>query len=127
MATSLISAILGSKCPKCRQGKMFRSPVYHLGKFTEMNKNCEVCQTAFEPEPQFYQGAMYISYGFSVASFVIVFAFITIFFGRMEMKVYTTAIITTVILSIPFSFRYSRTLYLYLAGKASYDANLDKK
>ena len=37
-----------------------------------MNETCPHCGVGFEPEPGFYQGAMFVGYAFTVAVIVIV-------------------------------------------------------
>lgn len=59
---STVLAMLGQKCPRCHQGNMFTHGMYNLAHYTEMPLACPVCGLAFEPEPGFYIGAMYISY-----------------------------------------------------------------
>lgn len=85
-----------------------------------MHETCPNCGFKFEIEPSFFQGAMYVSYAFSVAMFVIVFALTTIILQKPDIEVYMTNIIVTVILLVPFSFRYSRTVYLHLFGGVEY-------
>jgi len=61
------------KCPRCRQADLFISPL-NLSKPLDMNKRCEVCDLNFEPEPGYYFGAMFISYGISAFFFLTVAA-----------------------------------------------------
>ncbi|MBI3221086.1 MAG: DUF983 domain-containing protein [Bacteroidetes bacterium] len=80
-----------------------------------MNKQCAVCETSFMPEPGFYFGALYVSYAFTVAFFVGIW-FLLYYFFQPAKWVYFVAIISTSIFFIPFSFRYSRILFLYWFG-----------
>lgn len=89
-----------------------------------MHAVCSVCGLKFDPEPGFYYGAMYVSYGFSVALTLFV-GFSTYFlFGDPPMWVYTAAIIVAVLLLFPGMFRYSRILYLHTFGGIKYDPSL---
>ncbi len=77
-----------------------------------MNKNCPCCGQTFEPEPGYYFGAMFISYGFSAAYFLGVWMLSYIFFdevGALEMMV---AIILVVVGLLPLTFRWSRVLWI---------------
>ena len=70
-----LSATLGCRCPRCREGKLFKHPgTFNFKKNTEMNKTCEVCGQPTEIEVGFYYGTSYVSYaltvGMSVASLV---------------------------------------------------------
>ena len=69
---NVLAAIAKCKCPQCREGDVFSHPAYNLFKFSHMNERCPVCEVRLEPEPGFYQGAMYVSYGFSVIALVVI-------------------------------------------------------
>ncbi|TRX60880.1 DUF983 domain-containing protein [Fulvivirga sp. M361] len=89
-----------------------RGTLYHPKKFMDMNKNCPCCGQTFEPEPGYYFGAMFISYGFSAAYFLGVWMLSYIFFdevGALEMMV---AIILVVVGLLPLTFRWSRVLWI---------------
>jgi uncharacterized protein (DUF983 family) len=62
------SSTLGCRCPRCRDGKLFKNPI-SLGfkKNLEMNKDCPVCGQPTEIEVGFYYGTSYVSYALSVA------------------------------------------------------------
>jgi uncharacterized protein (DUF983 family) len=64
---SKLYSVVHGVCPRCQKGKVFKSPAYQKLNFTEMNDYCSVCRQSFAPEPDFYQGAMYVSYGLSTA------------------------------------------------------------
>lgn len=62
-----ISATLGCRCPRCREGKLFKYPVtLRFGKNMEMNKVCPVCGQPTEIEVGFYYGTSYVSYAITV-------------------------------------------------------------
>jgi hypothetical protein len=66
--TYLVSA-LTNKCPRCREGELFKSKSAYSfkGKSTEMNETCPVCHQPTEIEVGFYYGTGYVSYALSVA------------------------------------------------------------
>ncbi len=80
-----------------------------------MNKNCPHCGADLEPEPGFYFGAMFVSYALSVGIFIMVGVILYLFF-RPSDTVYLICIIVAAVLFTPFSFRYSRVLFLYWFG-----------
>ncbi len=84
-----------------------------------MNERCSECDVRLEPEPGFYQGAMYVSYGFSVVGLIIV-SIILYYTLNPNQWVYIGTIIGVMILLAPLNFRYSRILYLYLFGGIHY-------
>ena len=69
---SYMSALLHGKCPQCREGDIFKYPVTKLSKFNVMNATCPHCGIGLEPEPGFYQGAMFVGYAFTVAVILII-------------------------------------------------------
>lgn len=87
-----------------------------------MNDRCAHCGASFEPEPGFYFGAMFVSYALSVGLFVVV-GLILYFFFHPSDNVYLIWISIAAVLFTPFSFRYSRVLFLYWFGGYRYDPN----
>ncbi len=108
-------ALLQGRCPCCREGKIFRYPITQVTRFSIMNERCPHCQVRLEPEPGFYQGAMYVSYGISVA-FLFIISTILYLLGNPPSSVYIGSIIGVMFLVAPFNFRASRVLYLYWFG-----------
>ena len=107
------------KCPVCREGDIFRYPASAISKFNIMNPSCPHCGVRLEPEPGFYQGAMYVSYGFTVA-FIIIIGSILYLAGDPSELTYILTIIGIMILLMPLNYRYSRIVYLYLFGGLKY-------
>jgi uncharacterized protein (DUF983 family) len=71
-----LSAALSCRCPRCREGKLFKNKLtFRFKKNMEMNKYCPVCGQPTEIEVGFYYGTGYVSYAIavavSVASFVL--------------------------------------------------------
>jgi uncharacterized protein (DUF983 family) len=124
MSTSLLAALIGCKCPQCRQGNLFVNSSLAPTKFSASNSVCSVCGLHFEPEPGFFTGAMYVSYAFSVALLITVFVGLTVL-GDPPLWVYITTVGVLSVLTIPISYRYSRVIYLYLFGVAKYRPELD--
>lgn len=87
-------------------------------KFHAMNSVCSNCEVSFEPEPGFYFGAMYVSYGFTILLFIFVWAALRFFFNPPDW-IYISAIAAAAAISTPISFRYSRILFLYWFGGLS--------
>ena len=114
------SALLSGKCPACRQGDIFKYPLKRIGKFAEMHRNCPICDTSLEPEPGFYFGAMFVSYGLSVMLFIFIWLTLYIFWNPSDV-VYVIVIALGAVVFTPISFRFSRTIYLYMLGGISYN------
>lgn len=114
-------ALLQGKCPKCRQGDIFKySLVAQPTKFNQMNKTCTQCGVYLEPEPGFYQGAMYVGYGFTMLCIILI-SLVLYAFDNISEWVYIAIITGLLIALIPFNYRYSRIVYLYLFGGIKFD------
>jgi len=70
---------------------------------------------------------MYISYAFCVAILVTAFIVINFVFDDAHILVYVISVPLIVILALPFIFRYSRILYLYLIGGIYFDERYAQK
>jgi uncharacterized protein (DUF983 family) len=123
---SALTAALECKCPRCRQGNMYKHPLVKLTKFTQMHQKCPVCGFHFEVEPGFYIGAMYVSYAFIVAFVLMTGIVLYNFFGDPETWVYIVTAPTVVLVMLPVIFRYSRSIYLYLMGGVEYREEYQK-
>lgn len=108
---SKLSSMLACKCPRCRSGKVFSGSAFDPTGFSKTNDYCPVCQLKFEHETGFFWGAMYVSYAFSTL-FMIVFGVLAVNNNWSWNKIVIT-VITSSVLLVPFSYRYSRILLLY--------------
>ncbi|WP_231403179.1 DUF983 domain-containing protein [Hymenobacter guriensis] len=118
---STVLAILQQRCPRCHQGPLFSHPAIST-KFTEMPEHCPVCGQAYEPEPGFYWGAMYISFVFSTGIMLVIGFAVYFLLNDPDTWVYILSVAVASLLFMPFSLRYSRTLMLYLFGGVRYDS-----
>ncbi len=110
--SKLYSVVYGV-CPRCQQGKVFRyAPYKHLD-FARMNDHCAVCAQPFEPEPDFYQGAMYVSYGLSTGLFLVI-GVLMLFYLDLGYLVTFAAIGLAGVGLLPVLFRVSRLVWLNL-------------
>ena len=114
-------AILSGKCPRCRKGDMFKYPLTYISRFNEMHSHCKCCGQIFNVEPGFFIGAMYISYAFVIALVFIEGLLLYNFVRDLEIWAYSVIITCSVIVLIPFLFRYSRIILLHLIGGISYN------
>lgn len=119
---NLKAAIWQGKCPRCRQGSIFKFPLRKLTKFSMMNSACPSCGASFEPEPGFYFGAMFVSYALNVVLFISVGLVLYFLFEPSDV-IYVSVIGVTALLFTPFFFRVSRVLFLYWFGGYHYDPN----
>ncbi|SRR5690606_5310574 len=131
MATSRFSAVVQSKCPRCRVGKMFEGPVYGF-KRQRMNEYCPHCGLKFEIEPGYFYAAMYVSYAFSVAEVVSLGVATAVLTKSESPWLYIGVLFGAILLLAPFNLRYSRLILLhYLTPKViynpAYEENLERR
>ncbi|TDS16188.1 DUF983 domain-containing protein [Sphingobacterium paludis] len=126
MPTSKFSALLQSKCPRCRVGKMFEGPMYGF-KRQKMYEHCPHCGLKFEIEPGYFYAAMYVSYAFSVAE-VVSLGLATAFITKSESPwVYIIVLFSAIFLFAPFNLRFSRLVLLhYLSPKVRYNPQYEE-
>jgi uncharacterized protein (DUF983 family) len=63
-----LSSSLQCKCPRCREGDLFKNPLRFTFKGNlEMHPVCQVCGQPTEIEVGFYYGTGYVSYALTVA------------------------------------------------------------
>lgn len=91
-----------------------------------MHDECPHCHVRLEPEPGFYQGAMYVSYGFTIMLMIIISFVLYHFAGNPNEWVYIGVVIGVMLMLAPLNYRYSRIVYLYLFGGLKYNRSLSK-
>jgi uncharacterized protein (DUF983 family) len=110
---SKMYSVLHGVCPRCQQEKVFRYGPYQNFDFTAMHTRCGTCGQAFEPEPDFYQGAMYVSYGLSTGVFLAVGVLMLFYLDLGYLVTFSTIGLLSVAL-LPVLFRVSRLVWLNL-------------
>ena len=123
MERTYLTALLQGRCPQCRNGKIFTYPITRIIQFNKMNHECPHCHVRLEPEPGFYQGAMYVGYAITLTC---IFAMSIVLFltGNFSEWTYIAVVIGFMILIAPLNYRYSRIVYLYLFGGIKYKPKL---
>ena len=119
---SLLSGILGMKCPNCRKGSMYKNKsIFPLKEMMHMPERCAVCGQKMELELGFYYGTGYVSYALSVGVAIfnaIWFAFLVGFSWKNNSIWWYLGITVGMLLLLqPLLMRYSRVLYLYMFVK----------
>jgi hypothetical protein len=79
-----------------------------------MYPTCGHCHQSFEPEPGFYFGAMFVSYGINTLLFIASWITLTLVYPSYSLFLLLGLLIGIVMLSLPFSFRLSRSIWLAL-------------
>ena len=103
---SLVPALLRLRCPRCREGRLFRS-TFHMA------DPCAVCGLLFEREPGYFMGALYFSYFLAVAMLAPMFALLWLALPNVHVIWIMLACMALYLPLIPVFFRYARALWLY--------------
>ncbi|MCJ8167255.1 DUF983 domain-containing protein [Pontibacter sp. E15-1] len=109
---SLLYGIMAVKCPRCREGDMFPKGTLYSTKFADMHPHCPCCGQTFEPEPGYYYGAMYVSFAFNVAIFLIALFVLYQFVDEVTMAMMMGVVAVVVVGLLPVIFRLSRVLWI---------------
>lgn len=124
MPKSKFSAIFQQKCPRCREGNIFKYTLLQKP-FSPLatHKECPECGFRFEIEPGFFWGALYISYAMMVAVMVSVIVAIVILFDTREPLHYIIPTVSLMLLIYPFALRYARVLLITFFSGTKYHEN----
>lgn len=117
-------AVIEGKCPQCREGNMFPEPIYTSP--LKMNTHCPKCDLQFEREPGFFYGAMYVSYALSVAIFITTLAILYVLFDDPGLVTYIVSITIVALILYPFTYRYSRIIFIYIFGDTRHNSEKTK-
>jgi len=125
-SSNMIAAWAAMKCPRCRTGRMFiNKSVFPLKDMMKMPVKCHCCGQHMEPEPGFYYGTGYVSYGVSCALLVFNAIWWALFIGFSwdDNSLYWYLAVTILMLVVlqPWIMRISRVMYLAMFVK--YDKN----
>ena len=122
---SVITSILQSRCPQCRQGFLFVSQdPYKFKDMTKMHDQCNICGLDFTQELGFYWGAMYVSYGLTVAFSFLNFVGTYLIWGWLTWQ-FIIGNTLVLIITLPLMFRYSRVIWLYLFGRYKFNKTIN--
>ncbi|MES2587901.1 MAG: DUF983 domain-containing protein [Bacteroidota bacterium] len=126
MLKDILYSTFKNKCPKCHKSNVFQTNnAYDLKSFDKMNTSCSSCGEVYEKELGFFTGAMYVSYALMVAWFVTTWVLDSLLF-HLEIWLYFTFFISSVILLIPVTFRLSRLIWLNFFIKFDKEKNIIK-
>jgi uncharacterized protein (DUF983 family) len=116
-----IKSVLKMKCPKCHEGGLFSNKsIYKYKGFFDMPDYCLKCAQSFRVETGFYLGAMYVSYGLTIALNVSIFVALMTFNSYTLPLFFTIAGISTLV-TMPYIIKISRSIWI--AMMISYDPN----
>ena len=83
---------------------------FTLKKNLAIHENCSACGLKYMIEPSFFYGAMYVSYGITVALSILTFMILYLF--GLELLPIFIGIIVTLIVFTPLTLKLSRLIYI---------------
>ena len=109
---SKIYSMITGTCPKCHEDHMYvnQNP-YAIGQIMKMHDHCRNCGFKYKVEPNFFFGAMYVSYGLAVIAGLATFL-IAHFIFHAAIQYAFTAIFFSLVLLMPIITRLSRNIYI---------------
>lgn len=111
---SKLYSIFKYKCPRCHQGEVFKSKSsYNLPKMFDLHEKCSHCGLRYEFEPGFFYGAMYVSYGLTVALGIATYILMQIFFEASVGQI-IAVLVAALIVGSPLILRLSRIIWMNL-------------
>jgi uncharacterized protein (DUF983 family) len=99
-------AIVRQRCPRCREGRVFRGLV-------DMNPACPVCGLPFEREQGYFLGAMYISYALSIVLLGLVTWLLYLLLPEWDLGTLVLLGCVAYLPLVPLVFRYSRVMWIH--------------
>ncbi|OYQ40620.1 DUF983 domain-containing protein [Flavobacterium aurantiibacter] len=109
--TKLYSILTGT-CPRCHSESMYENKnPYIVTETMHMHDTCSHCGLRYKMEPNFFFGAMYVSYALAVAVGVAAFIISFVFVGCTVKEAFITIIAALVVL-MPWIVRMSRNIYI---------------
>lgn len=113
MKGSKVYSVFREKCPVCHVGDVFESKqLYNLRKFDKMHERCAHCGHKFEIEHGFWYGAMYVSYGLTVAFSVATFMLTYLIYPQADAWLYFGLIVFVIFAAVPVTYRMSRMIWM---------------
>ena len=120
--TKLFS-VLFNKCPKCHEGDFLKEKnILKLHKVYDMHQYCATCGLKYMMEPSFFYGAMYVNYALTVGISIITFVIATLFFNSGLIESFIP-IVVVLLLTAPFSIRFSRIIWINFFVRYNPDSN----
>ncbi|WP_459209453.1 DUF983 domain-containing protein [Aquimarina rhabdastrellae] len=113
---SRLLSLLSGKCPNCEKEKVFikGGNIFKL-QTPKMHSKCKNCGHSFEREPGYFIGAMYVSYGLTVAESIGIFLIVQFFVSSIPYLI--GILILSAILLSSINYQYSRLIWMYLFTK----------
>jgi uncharacterized protein (DUF983 family) len=113
------SALLRQRCPSCGRAPLFQGPV-------TMYETCLACDLRFEREPGYFTGSMYIGYGMAAAVMALFMGAIYLLWPKLDLSWAVLIAAVLFLPLVPWTWRWSRTLWLFFDHWGSPNQEPDK-
>jgi uncharacterized protein (DUF983 family) len=101
---TILKRALRLRCPRCGEGKLFRS-------YFRMNGDCPNCRLHYERAPGYFLGSMYINYG--LTTLLMTAGYLSLVFGAgFDNREVLIPLLAFVVLFPVACFRHARSLWL---------------
>lgn len=112
-----LTSVVSCRCPRCREGKLFKNPVsLSLKKNMAMHERCLVCGQATDIEVGFYYGTGYVSYVVALLISAVCFIswWVLIGFSFSDNRFFYWITFNAILLIVlqPWLMRFSRSLWI---------------
>ena len=117
--------IVKGKCPRCNEGDFFKYGfTINPAKITQLHQRCSKCDLKYMIEPSFFFGAMYITYGITVAIAIAIFLLTKVILGLSLVQSFIS-VFTVLLVLAPFNLRLARVIWIHMF--VSFDKNAISK
>ncbi|MFC6998423.1 DUF983 domain-containing protein [Rufibacter roseus] len=122
---SKLYSICKLKCPRCHEGDLFvNNSLLGYRKMSQMLDHCPVCKQIYEPEPGYYYGAMFVSYGLTTGPTLAIVWLMMLFSEEVTVLMFIGALVLSLLLFLPAIFKLSRAIWINIF--VSYDPEAAK-
>lgn len=98
--------LLRQRCPACRQGPIFVRSL-------QTHPRCPVCGLVYEPEPGYFMGAMYLSYGMAVIILGLTMLALHLLLPTWDLGIVALLATALFVPFVPRVARYARVTWMY--------------
>lgn len=109
-------SIFHLKCARCHEGETFETGSWAFVRPFDMLQRCPKCDLNYFPEPGFYYGSMFISYGWT-AWFCLLFVAFFHWFLEYSQTVAFSLLTVFLVVNFVYIFRISRLMWLNIQVK----------
>jgi len=122
---SKLYSILTGTCPQCHNENMYvnKNP-YAISETMKMHEKCGHCGLRYKMEPNFFFGAMFVSYAVAVFVGIVIFGVAYLLLASTIKQAFISILVGLLVL-MPFITRISRNIYINIF--VSYDKSAAKK